>query len=215
MIMLLLTYAAFVAAATQTPPPEIIHVRSSFLCTTVRKTLADAIDQLHSNDALIDKGNTLVHRMGSDVVADPGSITATGGQSVAMQMDEMQIESVLTSMDKNLTLADQLLGDPAKFPSAPKNENEEALLQAKGDLQLVVSEQREAMNVLYGMVRTNESRDLQSRRDPVPDDANGHAGSNPRTIVDPRPLQYYSERTRRVEAEAQPAIAALADACAQ
>ena len=215
MIVAPLFLALLVATDPQaTPPPEIEHTQTTYLCTTVRHRLESAVSMIRSNDNLIDRGDHILGRMGFDVIAAADGPSATGGQGVGLQMDEMQLESLLDSLQKNLDEADALLNNSAPT-SNPTTERERRLLSAKRNLQTVITQQRASINLLYEVARSNEVRDLQSRKDPIPDDVGGRNMGSATGIVDSRPLHYVRTLTQQAESEANPAIATFIDSCTQ
>jgi hypothetical protein len=225
------------AAQSTTGPKVIIHVHSSTLCTALRHNVLPALDSLHLNDAMIDKGHALLVNIAKDAAAyaasaspidttggDPfaqqaganeGSASATGGGSAASEMDAFRVGMLVQNLAKNLDTVEALLSDPHRFPEAPTNEDDRALALAKSRLEAVVARQRTSLNIISGTAETNAVGDLKSRRDVIPYE---HCGSCSQTkpytpMSAPDALASATNQTEQTETGVAPALAPIVEAC--
>ena len=230
---------AAVSTQTQTPQPlkEIIHVHSSMLCTALRNNLFPAVEGLRVNDELVGRGQKLLVRTASDAAAyaanasrtnsgggdpfqqlsgaDAGSESAIGGGSNASEMDAYQLGILEGNLAKSLGRVDELLQDPHVFPSAPKSDDERALVLAKSSIEAVIAQQRASLNILSGTEETNAVNDLKSRRDVIPYEHCMTCGQTPSftPISAPNSLAAVRTQTQQTESGVAPAILPIATAC--
>jgi hypothetical protein len=226
-------------AAAQSPGPlkEIIRVRSSTLCTTLRNNLFPAFKVLRVNDAMIGRGQAILAKTATDAAAyaanaspvdssggDPfqqeaeaneGSASATGGASAASEMDAYQLGILAQNLAKNIERIEALLDDPHLFPATPKSDDERALVLAQSRLEAVADRQRASLNVLSATAEINDANDLRSRRDVIPyEHCMSCAQTRPFTPISmPDSLAATRKLTEQTETDVAPAVDPIVDAC--
>jgi hypothetical protein len=240
-VLLLIAQVGSAASPAPAQSPSVLkeigHVRSSALCTALRRDLFPAVEGLRINDALIDRGQAILIRGAKDAAAyaadasltngdggDPfaqeaganaGSASATGGGSAASEMDGFQLGIVTQNLAKNLDKVERFLDDPRTFPGTPTSDDQRALALAKSRLEDVVTRQRASLNILSGTAETNAANDLKSRRDVIPyDHCMTCSQTSPYTPVSaPASLAAATNLMQQAETGVTPAVLPIVAAC--
>lgn len=144
-------------APAATAIPEIAHVRSSPFCSALRENVGHAIGGILANDALVAASKPVFMKMGHDFSMDV--------HGASLHLDMSRMEEISGSLLHNLKVIDALLGDPARFPKAPKTADERALVSMRDDLAKVASAQRKALNLVEGVVDTYGMEEMNGRGD--------------------------------------------------
>jgi hypothetical protein len=157
---------ALFALVVATPAPqasplkEIVHVRTSAFCTALRQNVAVAVDGLRADDAVIGKSTGAYARMGHDAMMDGGS-----RPSPRVELDQVYVEYLVGALANNLELVDHILSDAARFPAQPANDDDRQLIDIKQHLLAVADSQREALNVINGILATQQMSEFQHEQD--------------------------------------------------
>jgi hypothetical protein len=218
---LTLSIVLAVALATSTPSPspapsplpEIAHVRTSFLCNTLGNNLFQAVGGLRVNDGLVDQGRMMMAKIAYDAIASPKSVSAGGGAGPASQLDDVQLGILVNGLAQNIDKIETLLADPHRFPIQPTNDEQRELALAKSRLEAVVVQQRASLNILSGIVETNEFLDLQSRCNPADSSCGRAASAGPARISMPEVIVIRQKLTRQAEDNVAPAVLPIVAAC--
>jgi hypothetical protein len=141
------------APAPATPPPQIIEVRSRALCTTLRENVRIALAGLMKNDAVIEAGGKAYRKMAADQMAQ-----AKG----SVGMDRLFVENAVGAIVHNLAEIDALLDDPRRFPIAAASTDTRNAVAMKAQLQAIADQQKRTLNVLNGVLETDNLQDMQS-----------------------------------------------------
>lgn len=88
-----------------------------------------------------------------------------------MEFDIMHMESLITPLVKAQRAIDNALADNIVFVKSPKTDDDRKLLEIKRELQAVQSTQKDALNVIGGLVATYQLGEMQQQDTPfsVPD----------------------------------------------
>ena len=146
-----------IAVPSPQPSPlkQIIEVKARPLCTTLGRNVQIALVGLMKNDEVIESGRREFAKMAWD--------QAQG--SAALGIDRLALKNVASAMVHNLYQIDQVLDDPARFPTNPSNGDEEAADRMKAALQAVEDRQKAQLNLINGTVETDE---LSQMRHDIP-----------------------------------------------
>lgn len=170
--MLPLLLAVMVAQVTPlpsaTPLKTIITVKSTPLCQTLTGTVLSTIAGLQSNDRIIESTKPVLVSFGKAWVDnssaghhfdqmqihenfEPADIH--NDNNPAMILDARKLERLAQGIVHNLGVIDGLLADPRLTP------------ELKARLQAVADQQRQALNVIYGLASTFELQDIIAHGD--------------------------------------------------
>lgn len=138
-----------------TPLKQIIEVKARQLCTTLGRNVQIALVGLMKNDEVIESGRREFAKMAWDQKQG----------SAALGIDRLALKNVASAMVHNLYQIDQVLDDTARFPLTPSNADEASADRMKAALQAVETRQKEQLNVISGMVETEE---LSQMRHDIP-----------------------------------------------
>jgi len=144
-------WTAVVLAATvsTTPQPSssplktIIDVKARTLCATLAEHVRPAMLGLMKNDNAIGYSVSVLNKTASDA-ASHGRI----------DIDMLQVKNIALALNHNIFTIDNMLNDPAHFPSHPKTPDEIAESQIKQDLLKLLDRQKLIVNALYGTADT-------------------------------------------------------------
>lgn len=200
------------STALSTPPPIIIRVRATLLCSALRDKIAPAVSGLCVDDKIISQGQTMMTKLRADAITDPRSDSGAGGAGSSSEMDDFQMTSLVQALSKNLQRVEAVLNDPAAFPSQAKTDDEEALGKVKNKLEAVAANQRQILNILSETVESNKGNDLLSKCDPV--DCPG-GGSTPSRLSLIRALATAAQDELQVELAVTPAVVAVVQRCSK
>jgi hypothetical protein len=163
-------------APSTTTLPEIGHVRSNVLCTTLRQNIAPTIAGLMKNDEIIGAGHRAFKKMGSD---------AAGTSSAAIDLDKLYLEQVETRLVHNLKVVDKLLGDQQRFPSVPKSDDERDVITMRSQLLAVADAQRKSLDLVSGTIATEDLGQMQGDISTQMKSATGQVAPLPGATGDP------------------------------
>lgn len=139
-------------APSPAPLPEIGHVRSNALCTTLRQNIAPTILGLMKNDEIIGAGHRAFAKMSRDV---------GDNSSASMEIDKLYLEQVETRLVHNLKIIKQMLGDEKRFPAVPASDDERDAVAMRNQLQAVADSQRKALDLVSGTLETESLGQMQ------------------------------------------------------
>jgi hypothetical protein len=177
--VLLLVVSGASPAPSPTTLKTIIRVHSSPLCTTVESNALYEIEGLHANDRLIESSKPLLISMGKEFepngiegqIADkqqrrwgnaPGDTHET---NPGLLRDNQHLRKLTGEIIYNLAIIDSVLSDPHRFPAIAKTDDNETSQLLKSLLEATAEEQRQNLNVLYGLVDTFSLQDLIAKGD--------------------------------------------------
>jgi hypothetical protein len=184
--MLSLLLAVIVAQVTPLPsaPPlkTIITVKSSPLCQTLTGTVLSTIAGLQSNDRIIEStkpvmvdfgkawvdNNTTGHHFDQMQIHqnfEPADVH--NNNNPAMILDARKLARRAEAIVHNLNVIDGLLADPHLTP------------ELRAELQAVADQQRQNLNVIYGLAETFELQDLIAHGDATQGVLNETFGGKP------------------------------------
>ncbi|MFZ1018929.1 MAG: hypothetical protein WAN39_13770 [Candidatus Cybelea sp.] len=207
---MLLAVVAAVAVATPAPLKEIGHVRATALCAALRGHVAPVVAGLRVNDRIIAQSEIAMSKVHFDALVDPSGNSAIGGAGDASEMDDFQMNALVTAMTANLAKVDALLADQHVFVPKENTDDERALNVAKARLEAVLTEQRRLLALLGATLGSNEAADLASKCDPVDCPA---GGPMPERLGTKRTLTAEVAQEQQAESEVAPAIVDLVARC--
>jgi len=183
----ILLLGAGVAEPSPAPSPtpalkEIIHVRSSPLCTTVQTNVLFSIEGLNADDHIVNASKPVLVNMGKafarDSIAAGNHIEAENGKDPWMTvpggihdtdpvlvLNNNRLKNLVGNIVHNLAIIDSVLNDPTRFPAVAKTADDQKALQLKAELQAVADQQRRNLNVLNGLADTFTLQDLIAKGD--------------------------------------------------
>lgn len=148
------------AAAGITPSPKptplktISHIRTSPLCTGLRKSITPAVAKVLQSDQIIASSKPLFKTFvnaSTDRQAKP-----------AQDMAVMRLEQLVGPLVANTQRVDQLLSNPYAFPKVARSDDDRQLMKMRAQLQAVNDQQKHALDVISGFVATQQLADLQA-----------------------------------------------------
>lgn len=164
----MLVLAAFAALSMPMPTPSpqsalaplrtIASVRATPYCSALRHNIAPAIVGLLAADYTIDASAPIFRAMYRH-----GTIE----HSPSMEFDIMHMESLITPLVKAQRAIDKALTDNAVFLKSPKTDDDRKLLEIKRELQAAQSVQKDALNVIGGLVATYQLGEMQQQDSPI------------------------------------------------
>lgn len=134
------------------PLPEIGHVRSNALCTTLRQNIAPTVAGLMKNDEIIGAGHRAFFKMARD---------QSDTSRAAIDIDMLYLQQVETRLVHNLKVVDKLLGDKQRFPTFPKNDDERDAITMRSQLMAVADSQRKSLDLVSGTLQTEALGQMQ------------------------------------------------------
>jgi hypothetical protein len=146
--------AAAKPAPTATPLKTITHIRTSPLCTGLRRVIGPAIAKVLSSDKYIANSKPLFH----DFTRASASGQSVGAQDLAVS----RLETLIGPLVKNTEAVDKLLNDPYAFPKVAYSDDDQKLLQMREQLRVVNNQQKKALDVISGFVDTQQLGELQA-----------------------------------------------------
>jgi hypothetical protein len=172
--LLLLLFAFQVAQVTDqpspsaTPPKEIIRIRSTPFCQVFRQNIFGAVEGLRINDAVIDRGRSVLSKFAYDSVVDQKRYSRVGEGSIgggSIDMDDYQLGQIAFQAAQNLTIVYSLLGDPVLFPKDPQTDADRDLAVMKARLEAVADAQERSLNIINGTYESAALNSLLGRGD--------------------------------------------------
>lgn len=162
-------------------PPTIVHIRSSPLCSAMRRVIGPAIGKVLQSDKYIANSKPLFHNF----VQASASGLNKGSQDLAVS----RLESLIGPLVKNTQAVEKLLSDPYAFPKVAYSDDDQKLLAMRVQLLAVNEQQKKALDLISGFVDTQNLGELQ---------AAGHEydnalSSNPKTTGTPNPAPTQAE----------------------
>ena len=146
-------FPALLAAltVTVTPPPlaalkVIGSVRSTPICTALRKNIAPAVTALLENDSTIGRSRPVLASMYKEVVINRSDI--------AWWLHMSRLDYLVRPLVSNLETVDNALNDRAAFTQPPKTADEKLLAQTREKLRAIEAQQQNALNVINGFIET-------------------------------------------------------------
>jgi hypothetical protein len=151
-----ITLAMAVSLATPapaaTPPKTIKHIYVSPLCTGLRQNIGPAIGKVLQNDNTIAQSRPLLR----------GYVKSTATGSIAKDLQVSRIERLVTPLVQNTAAIEKLLNDPFVFPKHAISDADRQLLEIRGYLQEVVTQQKRALDVISGFIDTEQLGQMQA-----------------------------------------------------
>lgn len=136
----------FCLAVAPSAPPTIIHVKTSGLCTALRENVAPTLLGLMNDDQIIAR----VLSAAREAIGDPRN-----------HVSQLVVENAVAAIVHNLAVIDTLLQDPRRFPSDPKDPDEQMAALLKRQLQAIADRQKTVLNALNGTIETLGVSDMQ------------------------------------------------------
>jgi hypothetical protein len=148
--------AAAPAAANPSPTPlkTITHIRSSPLCTGLRKSITPAVGKVLQSDQIIASSKPLF----KDFVRASAEQETKPAQDMAV----MRLEQLVGPLVANTQRVDALLNNTSAFPKVARSNDDRQLLKMRAQLQAVNNQQKHALDVISGFVATQQMADLQA-----------------------------------------------------
>jgi hypothetical protein len=179
-MLLAVLLAQATPAPTSSPLKTITTVKSAPLCTTLTTTVLHTIQGLQINDHIIEQSKPVLVNMGKAWM--PNSVAgekfdqlqaqwgnAPGGthnvDNPGLILAAQQLYKISSGIVHNLQIIDDMLNDPTRFPTDPKNDQDQEALKLKAQLQAVANQQRQQLNVLNGLADTFSMQDLIAHGD--------------------------------------------------
>ncbi|MGA8534495.1 MAG: hypothetical protein WB615_10345 [Candidatus Tumulicola sp.] len=151
-LVLVLAQSPAVAPSPQPSPlKQIIDIKVRGLCATLGSSIQIALVGLMKNDQVIETGRRGFVKLAWD--------QARG--SKALEVDRLVLKNAVAAMVHNLYAIDQVLDDPARFPSNPVTEQERTADAMKAALLAVEERQKVQLNILNGTVETEALSSMQ------------------------------------------------------
>lgn len=135
-----------VPAPSPAPLKEIGRVRSRALCTALRENVAPTLAKLIEGDRRIASGRSTFGLMGRHQVLKDAD---------RMEFDRIALGSAVVTLARSVGAAETLLSDKRRFPAHPATDDERDAAAMKAQLQAVVDEQKNALNILSGVLETD------------------------------------------------------------
>jgi|GEM_PF-2954178 len=148
-------------SASPLAPKQIIDIRVSPFCRTLRENVYHVIAGLRQNDAVIARGRELLNRMARDQMLDPYE-NGIGGASISM--DQYQLGEIVGDAGHNISRVAGLLAEVEQLPSVARKSDGAAVLAIER-LEAVAQAQRASLNVLSGIYETAALENLFSKGD--------------------------------------------------
>ena len=156
----LVALAASPATAADTPNPQptplktITHIRSSPLCTGLRRAITPAVGKVLQSDQIIAKSKPLFDQY----------VKATADQQSkpAEDMAVMRLEQLIGPLVSNTQRVDELLNNGSSFPRVAHSNDDRTLMKMRAQLQAVNDQQKHALDVISGFVATEQMAELQA-----------------------------------------------------
>jgi hypothetical protein len=149
------------AVPSAEPPPTIVHVQSSALCTALRENVAPALFGLIRNDRLVNAGRASLLNLGNESEHAPleSSYNQQGAAQVAGSTPRMaegysHLSDLGRAIERNAETIDRILADDSRFPQQPKTDDEKTLAQMKSQLLNVLDKQKLIVNAFSGSAET-------------------------------------------------------------
>jgi|SRR5579884_138665 len=146
--------AAAVPAPAPTPLRTITHIKSSPLCTGLRKAVAPAVAKVLQSDRIVASSKPLFH--------DFVQASASGQSEAAQGLAVMRLERLVGPLVANTETVDKLLNSPYVFPKVPRSADDRKLLQLRAQLLAINQQQKKALDVISGFVATEQLGQLQA-----------------------------------------------------
>lgn len=164
-------------APSATPLKVIVDIRSSALCTSLRQNIGPALAAIMSDDQAVAASKPLLIQMSRDYIS-PETINQAGlgnlhgpastdHSSAKMELDTSHLEELIGVLAHNLQMIDAALADSKRFPAVANTDADHKLLEIKAQLQDVAKQQRQALDVLNGLVDTRRMEEAANRGDDV------------------------------------------------
>jgi hypothetical protein len=144
------------SAVPSAPPPTIVHVQSSTLCTALRENVAPALFGLMRNDTLVKVGRASLLNLGN--LQKHGQLVSSYNESGAahvtsplgMVQGNSHLFDIGRAIERNVETIDRILADPARFPDQPATDDEKMLARMKSELLNVLDKQKIIVNAFSG-----------------------------------------------------------------
>ncbi|MGR4064516.1 MAG: hypothetical protein ACLQPV_03620 [Vulcanimicrobiaceae bacterium] len=141
-----------VASPSTSPLPVIARTVSRRVCSALRTHIGPAIGMMIQNDENIAKGVPLFAQYN----------TANGEKSdPARNIALLRMENLVSPLANNSIAIQQALNDPALFPPAARNPDDETLLAMRDKLLQAWASQNLSLDIINGFVATQQMGDLQ------------------------------------------------------
>lgn len=145
--------AAPVPLPTPTPSLKTItHVRSTALCTGLRRAIGPAVGKVLQNDGYIARSRPMFR----DYVQN-----STLGSQSGVDMDVMHMEGLISPLVQNTQAIERYLNDPILKRRAV-TDGDKQLIEMRQHLLAVLDQQKHALDLISGFVDTQQLGELQA-----------------------------------------------------
>jgi hypothetical protein len=144
--------AATAPAPAPTPLKTITHVRSSPLCTGLRRAIGPAVGKVLQNDGYIARSRPMF----KDFVSN-----STLGSKAGVDMDVMHMEGLISPLVQNTQAIQRYLNDPILKRRALSDQDKQ-LIEMRQHLLAVLDQQKQALDLISGFVDTQQLGELQA-----------------------------------------------------
>lgn len=135
-----------------TPLKTISHVYSKRLCTALRRSIGPAVGHVLQNDRAMQISRPLF---------DSFVKNSNTGSQAGTDMDVMRLERLVDPMVKNTQAIEHLLNDSV-YPRHPQSDEDRQVLAMRAQLEVVLAEQKHALDLISGFVDTQNMAELQA-----------------------------------------------------
>lgn len=160
-------FAATAPTPASTPLKTITHIRSSPLCTGLRRAIGPAIGKVLQNDGYIARSRPMFQ----DYVQN-----STLGSKAGVDMDVMHMEGLIAPLVQNTQAIERYLNDPI-LKRRPANDSDKQLIEMRMHLLAVLEQQKQALDLISGFVDTQQMGQLQAAGHEYDKALNGDAPS--------------------------------------
>ncbi len=144
--------AATAPSPAATPLKTITHIRSSPLCTGLRRAIGPAVGKVLQNDGYIARSRPMFQ----DFVAN-----STLGSKSGQDMDVMHMESLIGPLVQNTQAIERYLNDPI-LKRRPLTDTDKQLIEMRQHLLAVLNQQKQTLDLISGFVDTQQMGELQA-----------------------------------------------------
>lgn len=163
-------------------------MRTLPVCTALRRSLAPAIGHVLENDRIIATSQPLLAKYAKDHASSLGD-------RAAEDLDVSRLESLIRPLVKNNDAIKAALNAPGLYATRPRNDQDRQALTIRGQLLAVEAQQENALNIIGGLVSTQQMGELQAagndtqaamtRPDTHAEQSKNHPSGSPTSAPDP------------------------------
>ncbi|MEO9170069.1 MAG: hypothetical protein ABI282_09820 [Candidatus Baltobacteraceae bacterium] len=134
------------------PPPQIIHVYTRRVCSTLEKTIKPVIGMILQNDQTIAK---------SPQFFKDYNFAMGYGTKGSQDMAVLHMENLVSPLVDNILAAQKMMNDPNAFPAVPRSEDDRRAIALKEKTLRALASQEAALDIINGFVTTQQLSAMQ------------------------------------------------------